>query len=360
MGSPATTGALRPGAIMRAEIDEQPEVLGRLWTEQGPEIRRIRTELERRGHRFVLLAARGTSDHAALYAKYLIEVHQTLPAGLISPSTSTIYGARPDLNGVLHIAVSQSGGSPDLVDSLTAAREAGATTVAVTNNVNSDLARAAEFVVDVVAGTEHAVAATKSYTAQVLALYLLLGPQRGGAAAEADSGRLADAASATLQGLDAVAGAAGRYRFANRLVTTARGYSYATAREAALKLMETSYLGAQAFSGADLLHGPMAMIDGDTPVIAIATPGLGGSAMTPVLRTLHERKADLVLVGATEEAIQAAPAATVFPVRTDGIPEELHPVLEILPLQQLALRLALERGVDPDAPRGLRKVTETW
>jgi glucosamine--fructose-6-phosphate aminotransferase (isomerizing) len=104
----------------------------------------------------------------------------------------------------------------------------------------------------------------------------------------------------------------------------------------------------------------MAMIDGDTPVIAVATPGHGGSAMTPVLRTLDERRADLVLVGATAEAIQAAPGAAVLPVRTDGIPEELHPVLEILPLQQLALRLALARGVDPDAPRGLRKVTETW
>jgi glucosamine--fructose-6-phosphate aminotransferase (isomerizing) len=360
MGSPAATGTERPGAIMSAEIDEQPEVLARVWTQQGSEIRRIRAELERRGHRFVLFAARGTSDHAALYAKYLVEVHQTLPAGLVSPSTSTIYGARPDLNGVLHVAVSQSGGSPDLVDSLRAARESGATTVAVTNNVDSDLARAAEFVVDVVAGQERAVAATKSYTAQLLALYLLLGPERSSAQAAAEADRLADAASATLQGMDAVAAAAGRYRFANRLVTTARGYSYATAREGALKLMETSYLGAQAFSGADLLHGPMAMIDGDTPVIAVATPGHGGSAMTPVLRTLHERRADLVLVGATEEAIQAAPGATVLPVRTDGIPEELHPVLEIMPLQELALRLALERGVDPDAPRGLRKVTETW
>jgi glucosamine--fructose-6-phosphate aminotransferase (isomerizing) len=360
VGSAGTTGAVRPGAIMSAEIDQQPEVLGRLWAEQGPEIRRIRASLDRRGHRFVLLAARGTSDHAALYAKYLVEVHQALPAGLVSPSTSTIYGVRPDLSGVLHISVSQSGGSPDLVDSLKAARSCGATTVAVTNNVNSELARAAEFVVDVQAGIERAVAATKSYTAQLLALYLLLGPERAVAETESDAARLADAAHATLQGLDAVAATAGRYRFAGRLVTTARGYSYATAREAALKLMETSYLGAQAFSAADLLHGPMAMIDGETPVIAVATPGRGGAAMTPVLQTLHERKADLVLVGGTDEAVAAAPTAAVLPVRTEGIPEELHPVLEILPLQQLALRLALERGVDPDAPRGLRKVTETW
>jgi glucosamine--fructose-6-phosphate aminotransferase (isomerizing) len=345
---------------MTAEIDEQPAVLAALWIEQAGEIRRIRTELARRRHRVVLLAARGTSDHAALYAKYLVEIQQALPAGLVSPSTSTIYGARPDFTGVLYIAVSQSGGSPDLVGALQAARASGATTVAVTNNVASELARAAEFVVDVRAGTERAVAATKSYTAELLALYLLLGPEGSAADAPSDAARLAAAAHATLQGVDAVTAAAARYRFANRLVTTARGFSYATAREAALKLMETSYLGAQAFSGADLLHGPMAMIDGDTPVIAVATPGRGGAAMIPVLQTLSQRNADLVLVGGTEDTLAAAPAASILAVRTEGVPEELHPVLEILPLQQLALRLALERGVDPDAPRGLQKVTETW
>jgi glutamine---fructose-6-phosphate transaminase (isomerizing) len=260
----------------------------------------------------------------------------------------------------VHIAVSQSGGSPDLVDSLEAARSCGATTVAVTNNPASDLARAAEFVIDVHAGVERAVAATKTYTAELLALYLLPGPQRSDPATPADADRLADAAHATLRdACGAAAAVAGRYRFADRLVTTARGYSYATARETALKLMETSYLGAQAFSGADLLHGPLAMIDQDIPVIAVATPSRGGAAMEPVLASLRERHADLVLVGDPGHLPTGA-HDTVLPVRTDGIREELHPVLEILPLQQVALRLALERGINPDAPRGLRKVTETW
>ncbi len=353
----ATTGS-GPGAIMTAEIDEQPAVLARLLAEQAPEIARVAAALARREHRFVLLAARGTSDHAALYAKYLVEVHLALPAGLVSPSTSTVYGVRPDLRGVLYLAVSQSGGSPDLVDSLAAARSCGATTVAVTNVVDSPLARAAEFVVDVGAGAERAVAATKSYTAELLALYLLLAPLGGTGLSAADAAPLPDAAHATLQEVDAVAAVATRYRFANRLITTARGYSHATAREAALKLMETSYLGAQAFSGADLLHGPMAMVDADTPVIAVATPGRGGAAMAPVLAALRERSADLVLVGAG--AGGRTPADTVLPVHTDGVREELHPVLDILPLQRLALLLALGRGGNPDAPRGLRKVTETW
>jgi len=351
--APATTGAA-PGAIMSAEIDDQPEVLARLWTGQADEVRRIRAALDDRGHRFVLFAARGTSDHAALYAKYLVEVHRALPAGLVSPSTSTIYGARPDLRGVLYVAVSQSGGSPDLVDSLVAARDCGATTVAVTNNVASELAGAAEFVIDVQAGVERAVAATKSYTAELLALFLLFGPDLPPSSSE--GAQLAEAAHATLQGIDAVDSVAARYRFADRLVTTARGYAYATAREGALKLMETSYLAAQAFSGADLLHGPMAMIDGGVPVVAVVTPGRGGAAMAPVLATLRGRHADVVLVGGSADAT----AATVLPVRTEGLREELHPILEILPLQQLALRLALARGVNPDAPRGLAKVTETW
>jgi glucosamine--fructose-6-phosphate aminotransferase (isomerizing) len=122
--------------------------------------------------------------------------------------------------------------------------------------------------------------------------------------------------------------------------------------------METSYLGAQAFSAADLQHGPMAMVDGEIPVIAVATPGRGGAAMAPVLTALRERHADLVLVGAPDSA-DGAPAK-ILPVDTTGLREELYPVVEILPLQRLALVLALERGENPDAPRGLRKVTETW
>jgi glucosamine--fructose-6-phosphate aminotransferase (isomerizing) len=270
----------------------------------------------------------------------------------------TVYSSKPDLTDVLFIAVSQSGGSPDLIDSLTVARSCGAATVAVTNNPASGLAQAAEFSVDVRAGVERAVAATKTYTAELLALYLLLASMRDtGIVAAEIAAPLADAADATLAFQSDVIAAASRYRFADRLVTTARGYSYPTARESALKLMETSYLGAQAFSGADLLHGPMAMIDADLPVIAIVTPGRGGAAMAPVLERLAERKADLVIVGA--EAPARSQALTLH-VATSGVAEELFPILEILPLQQLALHLALQRGGNPDAPRGLSKVTETW
>jgi glucosamine--fructose-6-phosphate aminotransferase (isomerizing) len=296
------------------------------------------------------LVARGTSDHAALYAKYLIEINHGLPAGLVSPSTVTLYGARPDLRDVLYIAVSQSGGSPDLVRSVEVARAQGALTVAVTNNAESDLAGAAEIHIDVLAGAERSVAATKSYTAELLALQLLL--SRGdGRRAEA----LPELGEAVLASGEHVREVAQRYRFAQRLITTARGYSYPTAREAALKLMETSYLSAQAFSGADLLHGPLATVDPQVPVLAVVPEGVGGDAMRPVLERLAERHADVFGVGAPA-ALAGLAGGIALPA---GVPDELSPLLEILPLQQLALYLALARGGDPDQPRGLRKVTET-
>lgn len=343
MTSPDGSGAPgRPGALMAAEVAEQPAVLARLLADGADAIAAVRERVEAYRPRFVLIAARGTSDHAALYAKYLVEVRLQLPAGLASPSTLTVYGARPDLSGVLFVAVSQSGGSPDLLASVEAARACGAMTVAVTNNPSSQLAEAAEYHVDVRAGVERAVAATKTYTAELLALYLLLS---GG-----DASAVPDAAERTMASAPQAYAAAERYRFAQRLVTTARGFSYPTAREAALKVMETSYLSAQAFSGADLLHGPLAMVDPDLPVIAVVTPGAGGTAMAPVVERLVAAGADVLRVG----------PADGLPVASDGIAEDLLPILEILPLQQLAWRLALDRGEDPDRPRGLSKVTETW
>jgi glucosamine--fructose-6-phosphate aminotransferase (isomerizing) len=265
----------------------------------------------------------------------------------------TAYGSRPALDRVLMVGVSQSGGSPDLVRSLEVGREQGALTLAITNKPGSPLAQAAEMEIDVLAGPERAVAATKSYTAQLFALYLIIDRLRGGDGSAAE--QLPAAAEKVLTDDEAVRSLAQRYRFASRLVTTARGYSYATAREAALKLMETSYLGAQAFSGADLLHGPLAMIDPQVPVLSVVAEGVGGEAMQPVLARLAEVGADVFTVG-TQAAVADASAGIVLPV---GVGEELSPLLEIIPFQQLALHLAVARGGDPDAPRGLKKVTET-
>jgi glucosamine--fructose-6-phosphate aminotransferase (isomerizing) len=340
-----------PGALMDAEILEQPTVWRRLL--EAGQFDDVAEAIRRHAPRMVLLAARGTSDHAALYGKYLVEVTHQLPAGLVSPSTMTAYGAKPDLRDVLMFAISQSGGSPDLISSLQVARAQGALTVAVTNNPDSELAGVAELHVDVRAGREVAVAATKSYTAQLLALYLLLDRVRGGNGSAATP--LPDLGDEVLAKEAEIASLAQRYRFASRLVSTARGYSYPTAREAALKLMETSYLSAQAFSGADLMHGPLAMLDAQVPVLAAVADGPGGHAMRTVLTRLAESPVDVFTVG-TAAAVAESTSGVVLPGQ---LPEELAPMLEILPFQQLAMHLAVARGENPDTPRGLHKVTET-
>jgi glucosamine--fructose-6-phosphate aminotransferase (isomerizing) len=339
------------GALMRAEIAEQPAVLAAAAVDceqalaAGEVLRGLRP-------RFVLLAARGTSDHAALYAKYLVEVALGVPAGLASPSTLTVYGARPDLRDVLLVAVSQSGGSPDLVETARRARACGARVLAVTNAPASDLA-AVDLHVDVKAGPEHAVAATKTYTAELLALWLVVEAWRGGDVRRAEG--VAAEATHHLERAGEVAGLARQLAATDRLVVTARGYSYPTAREAALKLMETTYVSAHAFSGADLMHGPVAMVSRDLPVLAVAPAGAGARALAPVLAALRERGAELTVVGA--DALRE-PGERGYSLRE--VDEDLSPISDIVPLQLLALEAAIARGLDPDRPRGLRKVTRTW
>ena len=342
------------GLLMRSEINEQPDRLQDVLDHVLPEARQVANSLRESPPRFVLFAARGTSDHACLYAKYLVEIGLGLPAGMMSPSTMTSYGSRPDLRDVLVVVVSQSGGSPDLVETAAVAKECGATVLAVTNTPESALAIAADHHLDVRAGIEQAVAATKSYTAQLLTLWLTIDAWRGGNALAAQAIPAA-AASQVARGSEMVE-LAGHYRFVERLILTARGYSYPTAREAALKLMETSYLSAHAFSGADLLHGPFAMIDESNPVLAVIPDGIGAEAMRPVLERLSSGSGDVTVIG--------GPASVGLGTRgfliNHGLPEELSPVVDIIALQQLAREMAVARGLDPDSPRGLSKVTKTW
>lgn len=341
-----------PGRHMTDEISQQPAIFADLLAGRDA-IAEVAAKIAERRPRFALLAARGSSDHAALYAKYLLEVLLEMPVGLTSPSTTTLYGAQPDLTDVLLVSVSQSGGSPDLLEVTESGRKRGALTVAVTNTADSPLNSAAELSVDIRAGREQAVAATKTYSATLLALYLLVDAVRGGTGADAEP--IPELAATALDaGQKVVDDAVRRYRFAERMVTTGRGYSLATASEAALKLAETSYLSARTYSGADLLHGPVAAVDADTAVLALCSNGRGGDSMREVLDVVHERGADICAIGSAASDVHASHRIPV-----PACAEELAPVLEVLPVQQLALGLALARGFDPDSPRGLKKVTRT-
>ena len=353
--SEQTSGA---GEGMASDISEQPDGYARLLAPPSSDaIAAIAARIAAKRPRHVVFTARGTSDHAALYAAYLTEIRLGIPAGLASPSAVTVYGARPDLSDALVIGVSQSGGSTDLVEVMRAARTSGAITLAVTNNPDSALAEAAELHIDVAAGHERAVAATKTYTAELFALLMFIEGVRAGAGVlPADERRALEALpqlAADVLADETPVELARRYRFAARAVTTGRGYAYPTARETALKMMETSYLPALAFSGADLLHGPLAMTDPDVPVLAIVGDGPGGSSMREVVERLGSRRADVVVVGPSDIAGATARIAT------PSIDERYAPLLDILPLQRLALALSLGRGENPDAPRGLSKVTVT-
>ena len=341
------------GQGMAADIAEQPDVFQRLLDDRAS-ITEVARRVAERDVSHVILVARGTSDHAALYGSYLSQIRLGLPAGLASPSVVSLYGARPNARGALVVGVSQSGRSPDIVEVLAEARKTGATTLAVTNAPDSDLATTAEFHVDIRAGPERAVAATKPDTAELLALLLVVEGIRGDGSPDlarelATLPRLAADLLAATDHEEVTA----RLRYADQLVVTGRGYGYPTAREASHKIIETSYLSALAYSGADLLHGPLALADRDMPVLAVVGGGPGGTAMSEVVERLRSRRAEIVTVGPVPvPGVEAR-------VRTPMVDESLSPLLDIVPLQRLALALAVDRGEDPDAPRGITKVTHT-
>jgi glucosamine--fructose-6-phosphate aminotransferase (isomerizing) len=342
-----------PGEHMAAEVAEQPAVYDRILTTGLPAIRQVAEEISARGPRFVALTARGTSDNAAYYAKYLIEVLLGLPVGLTSMSTRTLYEAELNYADVLCVTVSQSGGSDDLLQFTEAARKGGAITLAVTNAADSPVNNASEFSLDVLAGKEIAQPATKSYTAELLTLYLLVDALRKGDASDAKD--LPALAAGLLDRHDEITALAQRYRFTTNLMIVSRGYSAATAHEAAWKIMETSYLQAHAYSSADLMHGPIALVDSMSPVIALAPEGVTGTAMHDTIDRLRERDADLTVVG-TQELVETAARGFSLPA---GVSEQVSPMLEILPFQWLAYEISMQRGLNPDAPRALAKVTST-
>jgi len=342
------------GSKMLKEIREQPEVLERVLNEGWGEVHEAAGELRSRGFRCVMLAARGTSDNAALYAKYLFEVILGVPTALASPSTFTLYESEMDLDGVLVVGISQSGESKDVLETVRRSGELGAGTLSVTNDEGSALAAASEFHFFLRAGREESVAATKTYTAELLLLYLLVEALNGGEKPSAEARRLPEQAREVLEvGWEGTA----RYRYADHLVVTSRGYNLATAQEAALKLMETTYVVAEAFSAADLRHEPIAMIGQDFPVIAIVPPGRVRQGMGFLVENLWERGAEVAVISDDEALTGRAGVNFTVPI---SCPEELSPVLYAIPPQMLAHNLSRLKRLDPDAPRGLSKVTETW
>jgi glutamine---fructose-6-phosphate transaminase (isomerizing) len=348
---------------MLDEIRQQPAALER--TLRG-EIRRaesLRKLFARKKPRMIVLAARGTSDNAAQFGRYLLEITTGIPVSLAAASVYTLYRAPVDLRDALVVAISQSGESTDTNFVLERARDAGAMTVGVTNERRSTMAGLAEHVFMVRAEKEKSVAATKTYTGQLLAMYLLAYALGGNISLD-DVRRVPEWAEAALKLEPEITERAERYRFMRLGVVLGRGLNYSNALEFALKLMETCYVVAEGFSAADLLHGPIAMVERSFPVFLFAPAGVTWPGMRELLDKVSELKAETLVFTdqSNAEAVKSQRRPIVIPIKLGrkGLMEELHtPIPYIIPAQLFAASLAAVKGLNPDQPRTIHKVTLT-
>jgi glucosamine--fructose-6-phosphate aminotransferase (isomerizing) len=337
-------------SLARAEIAEQPEVVARLLDRQRTAIDALAADMRRREPRYAVLAARGTSDNAARYAQHVLGRILSLPVALATPSLHTLYGAPPGYDDAVVVGISQSGESPDIVSVVADAANQGALTAAITNAPASPLADAAEHVIDLSAGEERSVAATKTYTASLAAIAALAASGDAALTAEVEGLPAALAGQLALTGDSAQAVRAAADW--DRVTVVGRGAHYATAFEAALKIRELAGIVAEPYSPADLLHGPIAAVTAAQPLLAIAPAGPTLASMRELIAAARARGSHVAAIG--HDRTLGDPFLQLV-----DVPEWLGPVIAIVPAQLLAVGLAEHRGIDVDAPFGLSKITLT-
>jgi len=340
------------GSLMRAEALEAPEVVARMLAANAAPCADLAKRLCAAPPPFAVTCARGSSDNAGTYAKYLLEIHQGLVTASVGPSVSSVFGGAPRMKGALFIAISQSGRSPDLLSLTETARKAGALTVALVNDTDSPMAQRAEITLPLLAGPERSVAATKSYIASLAAILQIVAHWSGDAALHKAVDRLPeDLAAAAKFDWSAAEPVLDGVR---NLFVIGRGPGFGIAQEAALKLKEICGLHAEAMSAAELMHGPLALPSRDFPVMAFLQPDQSEGGILKVLRGLASRGVPVIAAGAGDKATGA--------VSLPSLPEPnpfSAPILLIQSFYLLAEKLAWARGRDPDRPPHLKKVTET-
>ncbi len=342
---------------LHSEIFEQPQRLASLLDSQKQTAIEIAKAIQSRNVNYAFLAARGTSDNAGRYANYLWGAYNGLPLALATPSLFTYYQRPPRLNNALVVGVSQSGQSPDIVSVLEEGRRQNCLTLAITNIPDSPLAQKADFVLDIQAGVEKAVAATKTYTAELMAIAMISAALSNSREAWNELASVSKWAEQVLALDGQIAQMTQRYRYMNQCVVLGRGFNYATAFEWALKLKELTYVIAEPYSSADFQHGPIAMVEGGFPVMAVAPLGGVHSSMREMLTRLRKQQnAELVIISDDEEVLALAQSAIPLP---SGIPEWLTPIVGIIPAQLFACHLTEVKGYDAETPRSITKVTET-
>jgi glucosamine--fructose-6-phosphate aminotransferase (isomerizing) len=340
-----------------AEINQQPQVLQNILDQQLENIQQIAKKIQEYQPRYVFLAARGTSDNAGRYANYLWGAHNQYPLALATPSLFTFYQQPPQLKGALVVGISQSGMSPDIVSVVEEGRRQGNMTLAITNAPDSPLAKSADMNIDICAGEEQAVAATKTYTAQLMAVAMLSAALKGERSAWKELQQIPGWVQQVLNDQAEMAEQVQRYTFIRQCVVLGRGFNYATAFEWSLKLKELTYTIAEPYSSADFLHGPIAMVERNFPVLVVAPQGRIFESLYEVMSTLKkEHKAELVVVSNHSKALELANTPISIP---SAVPEWLSPIVSIVPGQLFAYQLTKARGLNSESPRTINKVTKT-
>ncbi|MBI5965224.1 MAG: SIS domain-containing protein [Chloroflexi bacterium] len=340
-----------------SEIVEQPGRIKSLLASQKKTVEQIAAEIRKRDIQYVFLAARGTSDNAGRYANYLLGAMNGLPLALATPSLFTYYKQPPKLKNALVIGVSQSGQSPDIVSVLAEGRRQSCLTLAITNEPNSPLTQSADFLLDIHAGREKAVAATKTYTTELMSIAMLSTALSENKKHWEDLQKAAAWMKEVLKQNDFIEQAAQRYRYMDQTIVLGRGFNYATAFEWALKLKELAYVKAEPYSSADFQHGPIAMVDSGFPILAIAPKGRVFDSMFQMLKRLcRDFSAELVVISNDKKALALAQLPLSIPV---DVPEWLSPLVSILPAQLFAYHLTVAKGYNTEHPRSIYKVTET-
>ena len=338
---------------MLKEIAEQPEVLQRTIEGESEKVTKLGDFLRKKDIDLIVLVARGSSDNAALFGRYLLEVTTGIPVSLSAPSVFTLYNAELRLSRALVIGVSQSGEGVDINLVLERAKKSGAYTLGITNEADSTMAKIADESLIIHAGREKSVAATKTYTGQMLHFYMLasaLGNQR------LDYHKIPEFAEQALKLQREVEQLVQRYVFMENCVVVGRGMNYGNSYELALKLMETCYVVAERFSSADFFHGPLAIVERRFPVVLFAPVGVTQQSNLDLLGRLHELHADCMSITNDPRIAAASSRSLILQAEID---EFLSPIPFIIPAQLFAAYLSETKGLDPDSPRSLTKVTTT-
>jgi glucosamine--fructose-6-phosphate aminotransferase (isomerizing) len=344
-------------SILLGEIRQQPQTLGRLLADGTADVERAAAALRPLGLRHVVIAARGSSDNAARYAQYVLGAFNGITVTLATPSLFTRYHRPPRMDGALVVGISQSGQSPDLVAVVEEGRRQGCPTLAVTNAAGSPLSAVADHTLLLRAGDERSVAATKTYTAQLLTLAMF-----SAALADEDDRRLeleavpGEVERALCVPEGAIDAATSLLKDAGHGVVIGRGFNYATAFEISLKAKELAYVAVEPYSAADFQHGPIALVETGFAAIVVNVEGAVSGEVEALLRAMAERGARPVVVSNIPSSLALASAPLGLPA---DLPEWLSPIAAVVPGQLLAFHLSRARGYDADRPRGLSKVTKT-